>query len=250
VQRVLLPAVSHRPAGAAGKGGADLGREMAIVLVSGGLDSCVATAFAAQTHELALLHCTYGQRTAEREMRAFEAVARHFGAREKMVVDVSYLGRMGGSSLTDDSMEIESGESDPAEIPSTYVPFRNSHFLCAAVSWAEVLGVSKIFIGAVESDSAGYPDCRKSYYEAFNLLVRQGTRSGDITIVAPLVEMGKKEIVKTGLTLNAPFHLTWSCYAKSDLACGECESCILRLKGFSEAGVADPIPYAGDKPGP
>ncbi len=220
-----------------------MGLERAIVLVSGGLDSCVATAVAARDHEPALLHCTYGQRTAEREKEAFEAIACHYGVQVKMVADLSCLGELGGSSLTDESMSIERGESVQGEIPSTYVPFRNTLFLSIAVSWAEVLDVKKIFIGAVESDSTGYPDCRKRYFEAFDRVVELGTRSADIRIVAPLVEIQKSEIVRMGIELKAPLQLTWSCYDRTDLACGRCESCVLRLKGFREAGFTDPISY-------
>ncbi len=220
-----------------------MSREMAVVLVSGGLDSCVTAAIASKNYRPAFLHCTYGQRTAEREVEAFEAICRYYGVERDLIVDLSYLGGMGGSSLTDTSIEVDEGQSPPGEIPSTYVPFRNSNFLCAAVSWAEVLGARRIFIGAVESDSTGYPDCRKGYYDAFNRLVRHGTRTGDITIVAPLIDKGKAEIVRLGLELKAPLHLTWSCYVRSDRACGRCESCILRIKGFHDAGSEDLIPY-------
>ncbi len=220
-----------------------MNRETAIVLVSGGLDSCVAAAIASLEFDLALLHCSYGQRTAGRERKSFEAICMHYRAKAKRVVDLSCIGEMGGSSLTDSSLEVEKGRSGAGKIPSTYVPFRNSHLLCAAVSWAEVLGIGKIFIGAVESDSSGYPDCRRDYFEAFNRLVKLGTRSGSITVVTPLIGMSKAEIVRTGRELNAPLHLTWSCYLRSDEACGECESCLLRLEGFREAGVRDPIPY-------
>ena len=224
-----------------------LGRERAIVLVSGGLDSCVAAAIASRNHDLAVLHCTYGQRTAEREKEAFEAISRHYGVEEKMVADLSFLGKLGGSSLTDETISVEMGKSSPGEIPSTYVPFRNTLFLSVAVSWAEVLEIKKVYIGAVESDSSGYPDCRKRYYKAFNQLARLGTKSADIGVVAPLVEKHKSDVVKIGVDLKAPLHLTWSCYVRSDIACGRCESCVLRLRGFHEAGVADPIPYVGTR---
>jgi 7-cyano-7-deazaguanine synthase len=160
-----------------------------------------------------------------------------------MVADLSCLGKLGGSSLTDESMSIERGESIQGEIPSTYVPFRNTLFLSIAVSWAEVLDVKKVFIGAVESDSTGYPDCRKRYFEAFGRVVKLGTRSADIRIFTPLVDIQKSEIVRIGIELKAPLQLTWSCYDRTDFACGECESCVLRLKGFREAGFTDPISY-------
>jgi 7-cyano-7-deazaguanine synthase len=211
------------------------------------MDSCVVTAIAARDHDLALLHCTYGQRTAGREREAFEAISRYYGVTTKMVADLSFLGRIGGSSLTDAGIPVENGESRPGEIPSTYVPFRNTLFLSVAVSWAEVLSIRKAFIGAVESDSPGYPDCRNLYFEAFNEVARLGTESGNISVLTPLVEKRKSEIIEIGLELEAPLHLTWSCYVRSDVACGRCESCTLRLKGFRDAGIEDPIPYAGEQ---
>jgi len=223
-----------------------LPREQAIVLVSGGMDSCVAAAIAACHHDLAFLHCTYGQRTARKEREAFEAIARHYGVERKMVADLPFLGQIGGSSLTDPAKDVEEGLSEPGVIPSTYVPFRNSLILSVAVAWAEATGVEKIFIGAVESDSSGYPDCRKAYYEAFNRLAKLGTRSGRVAVIAPLVEMDKCEIVRKGLELEAPLHLTWSCYVRNDVACGACESCLLRRGGFRNAGAVDAIPYLGD----
>lgn len=219
-------------------------REPAIVLVSGGLDSCVTAAIAAREHDVSLLHCTYGQRTASRERTAFEAIARHLRARETRIVDLSHLGRLGGSSLTDPARAVETGVSEPGVVPSTYVPFRNTHLLSVAVSWAEAAGIGKIYIGVVESDSAGYPDCRAVYYEAFNRLIRVGTRGGDIEVVTPLIDRGKAEIVRLGRELGAPLHLTWSCYVREDVACGRCESCTGRRRGFAEAGVEDPIPTA------
>jgi 7-cyano-7-deazaguanine synthase len=130
-----------------------------------------------------------------------------------------------------------------AEVPVTYVPFRNAHFLSAAVSWAEVLGARTVFIGAVEQDSSGYPDCRPAYYEAFNELIRQGTKEGDIRVETPLIRLRKSEIVRLGVELGAPFHVSWSCYSGETEACGVCESCVLRLRAFREAGAVDPIPY-------
>ncbi len=220
-----------------------LDRKRAIVLISGGLDSCVTAAIADRDHDLALLHCTYGQRTAGREQEAFEAISRHYDVSTAMLADLSDLGGFGGSSLTDETMPVEKGKSKPGVIPSTYVPFRNSLFLSVAVSWAEALGIGEIFIGAVESDSAGYPDCRKTYFEAFNRLIRVGTKADDIEVVTPLIDKRKSEIVRIGVELEAPIHLTWSCYQRSDVACGECESCVLRLRAFQEAGIEDPIPY-------
>jgi 7-cyano-7-deazaguanine synthase len=209
------------------------------------MDSCVTAAIARQHYDIAVLHASYGQRTETRELRAFHALADHFGAAKRLVVRLDYFTAIGGSSLTDRTMSIRDADLGSREIPNTYVPFRNAHFLSIATSWAEVIGATKIFIGAVWEDSSGYPDCRPEYYEAFNRLIREGTRpSTDITIETPLIYRSKSEIVKLGAGLNAPFHLTWSCYRDSDQACGSCDSCALRLRAFREAGIEDPIPYA------
>ena len=219
-----------------------MARELAIALLSGGMDSCVAAAVAAKKHELALLHVGYGQRTQERELRAFEEIADHFGADRRLIADISYLADIGGSSLTDPGIDVESADPGREGIPTSYVPFRNTHFLAIAVSWAEVIGAGRIFIGAVEPDSSGYPDCRREYYTAFNELVRVGTKpETEIEVVAPLIKMKKFEIIELGAKLGAPLHLTWSCYKNNDTPCGECDSCALREKGFREAGIADPI---------
>jgi len=219
----------------------------AVVLLSGGMDSCVTAAIANQTHRLALLHASYGQRTERRERRAFEAIADFYGVRERLVVRFDAFAQIGGSALTDEGIAVpESGEalSPHAGIPVTYVPFRNAHFLSAAVSWAEVIGASAIYIGAVEEDSSGYPDCRPEYYRAFQAVIREGTRpETHIDIVTPVIAMRKSEIVRRGVDLGAPLHLTWSCYQFDDEACGACDSCRLRLQAFAEAGVRDPIAY-------
>jgi 7-cyano-7-deazaguanine synthase len=219
----------------------------AVVLLSGGMDSCVTAAIANQTHRLALLHASYGQRTEQRERRSFDAVADFYRATERLVIRLDSLARMGGSALTDHSIAVpESGAAlaPDAGIPITYVPFRNAHFLSAAVSWAEVIGATAIFIGAVAEDSSGYPDCRPEYYRAFAALVREGTRpETDIKIVTPVIAMRKSEIVRRGIELGAPLEFTWSCYQFEDEACGTCDSCRLRLQAFAEAGVRDPIAY-------
>ncbi|MEQ8191748.1 MAG: 7-cyano-7-deazaguanine synthase QueC [Candidatus Eremiobacterota bacterium] len=217
--------------------------KLAIALVSGGMDSSVTAAIAGEDYELALLHVNYGQKTELRELKAFHDIADFYDVEKRLIVNIDYLKHIGGSSLTDDTMEIStSGLSD--EIPSSYVPFRNTHIIAMAVSWAEVIGAEKIFIGAVEEDSSGYPDCTKSYYEAYNKLIEVGTKpSTHIEIITPVIDMKKSEIVKKGMALGAPLHLTWSCYGNSELACGECDSCLLRLRGFREAGVEDPIGY-------
>jgi 7-cyano-7-deazaguanine synthase len=224
--------------------GAAGGRPRAVVLVSGGMDSCVAAAIARETDDVAFLHAGYGQRTEARERRAFEAIARHYGVRDTLLARLDHLKAIGGSALTDDRMDAIDARRPGSDIPDTYVPFRNTHLLAIAVSWAEVLGARRVYIGAVQEDGSGYPDCREEYYDAFNRLVRAGTRpETSITVAAPLLHLGKAEIVRTGVRLGAPFHLTWSCYVGTEVACGRCESCLLRLKGFRDAGVADPLPY-------
>ena len=217
---------------------------LAVVLMSGGLDSCVTAAIASGDYGIAALHASYGQRTERRELQSFQALADHFGAK-RLAVKLDYFSAIGGSSLTDTRMSIRDADLTSREIPNTYVPFRNAHFLSIATSWAEVLGASKIFIGAVWEDSSGYPDCRPEYYEAMNHVIRAGTRpSSDISIETPLIYLSKREIVQKGVQLGAPFHLTWSCYRDSDTACGVCDSCALRLRAFGEAGIEDPIAYA------
>ncbi len=216
----------------------------AVVLVSGGLDSCVAAAVAAQDFpELAFLHASYGQRTQERERRAFEDIARHYGVTRQLVVEVPFFAQIGGSALTDASREIPEGPPGPG-IPSTYVPFRNTHLIAMAVSWAEVIGAKAVFVGANELDSSGYPDCRRSYLEVYQRLIDEGTRpESAIRLMAPLIELDKAGIVRLGKRLGAPFELTWSCYQASEKACGRCESCVLRRRGFAAAGASDPLPY-------
>ena len=219
----------------------------AVVLLSGGMDSCVTAAIANESHELALLHASYGQRTERRERRAFEEIADFYGADERLLIRLDSLAQMGGSALTDPDIEVpDSGESlkRASGMPVTYVPFRNAHFLSAAVSWAEVIGANAIFIGAVAEDSSGYPDCRPEYYRAFGELIRQGTKPETrIEIVTPVIAMRKSEIVRRGTELGAPLNLTWSCYQFEDEACGTCDSCRLRLEAFAEAGASDPIAY-------
>jgi 7-cyano-7-deazaguanine synthase len=219
-------------------------RSRAVVLLSGGMDSCVCAALAARDHEAAAVHVSYGQRTETREREAFFAICERLGIADRLVVRNPALRAIGGSALTDPKIAVP--ESDPIgrEIPVTYVPFRNAHFLAVAVSWAEVLRAGKVYIGAVEQDSSGYPDCRPAYYEAFNRVVKAGTREGTIAIETPLIRLRKHEIVSLGLELGAPFDLTWSCYSREDQACGVCDSCRLRRRAFEQAGVRDPIPYA------
>jgi 7-cyano-7-deazaguanine synthase len=218
-------------------------RSRAIVLLSGGMDSCVCAALAARDHDAAALHVSYGQRTERRELRSFVAICDRLGIKDRLVVRNEALRAIGGSALTDRQIAVPESHAIGQDIPITYVPFRNAHFLSVAVSWAEVLRGQNIYIGAVEQDSSGYPDCRPAYYAAFNEVIRQGTREGGIEIVTPLIALRKHEIVRLGLELGAPFDLTWSCYSREDRACGVCDSCVLRLRAFREAGAVDPIPY-------
>ena len=218
-------------------------RKRAVVLLSGGMDSCVCAALAARDFDTAALHVSYGQRTEERERKAFLGICERLGIRERLVVRNEALRVIGGSALTDTNIAVPESHAMGREIPVTYVPFRNAHFLSAAVSWAEVLGAAKIYIGAVEQDSSGYPDCRPAYYQAFNQVIRAGTKEGTIEVVTPVIALRKHEIVRLGLELGAPFDLTWSCYSREDRACGVCDSCVLRLRAFQEAGARDPISY-------
>ena len=220
--------------------------QLAVCLVSGGMDSCVTAAIAREENdELAFLHVGYGQRTEKREREAFEAVADYFQVALRLVISFEHLKLIGGSSLTDDRVPVTAPDLTTTAIPSSYVPFRNAHLLAAAVSWGEVLNASAIYIGAVAEDSSGYPDCRPEFYDAFQTAVDVGTKPETrITIRTPVIAMRKSEIVRRGLELGAPLHLTWSCYRESDRACGNCDSCALRLRAFREAGVTDPIPYS------
>jgi 7-cyano-7-deazaguanine synthase len=219
-------------------------RELAIVLVSGGMDSCVSAAIASKNYKLAFLHLNYGQRTERRELKAFHDIADFYNVRQRLIVNVEHLMQIGGSSLIDKFVRLPKANLHRKKIPSTYVPFRNGHILSIAVSWGEVIGAKKIFIGAVEEDSSGYPDCRQEFYKAFNKVIRFGTRQQtQLEIITPIIAMKKSDIVKKGIQLGAPFERTWSCYQREDSACGICDSCALRLRGFQLAGIDDPIPY-------
>jgi 7-cyano-7-deazaguanine synthase len=221
-------------------------RSLAICLVSGGMDSCVTAAIAREENdELAFLHVTYGQRTAERERRAFDELADYYGVGRRLVVELEHLANIGGSSLTDRTIPVSEANLTAREIPTSYVPFRNAHLLAAATSWAEVIGAHIVYIGAVAEDSSGYPDCRPEFYEAFQRAIDVGTKpSTHVEIATPVIHMRKSEIVRRGLELRAPLHLTWSCYQSQESACGRCDSCALRLRAFAEAGHTDPIVYA------
>jgi len=226
----------------------DDGPQLAICLVSGGMDSCVTAAIAnKENDEIAFLHVSYGQRTEKREREAFEALADHFDVKSRLVISLEHLAKIGGSSLTDARIPVTTANLSAPGIPSSYVPFRNAHLLSAAVSWGEVINASAIYIGAVAEDSSGYPDCRPEFYDAFQNVLDTGTKPETrITIQTPVIAMRKSEIVRKGIELRAPLHLTWSCYKESELACGNCDSCALRLRAFREAGARDPIPYMLD----
>jgi 7-cyano-7-deazaguanine synthase len=208
------------------------------------MDSCVCAALAARNFNTAAAHVSYGQRTEARERRAFLDICDRLGIRDRLVVRNDALQAIGGSALTDPGIAVPESSTIGDEIPVTYVPFRNAHFLSVAVSWAEVLGAEKVYIGAVEQDSSGYPDCRPAYYRAFNDVVKAGTKDGRIDVVTPLIGLRKSEIVRLGLELGAPFDLTWSCYSRDDRACGVCDSCVLRFRAFQDAGVMDPVRYS------
>ena len=218
----------------------------AIVLVSGGMDSCGTAAIADRENDgLALLHISYGQRTERRERQAFNDIADHYGVEERLDVSIEYLAKIGGSSLTDRNIAVSDADLSSKEIPTSYVPFRNANMLSIATSWAEVIGAASIYIGAVAEDSSGYPDCRPEFYEAFQQTINAGTKPGThIEIRTPIIHLSKAEIVRKGIELDGPLHLTWSCYRSETLACGTCDSCALRLRGFEQAGVKDPIAYS------
>lgn len=220
-------------------------KSLAIVLVSGGMDSCVTAAIArAENEKLAFLHISYGQRTEKRERKAFNDIADFYNVEKRFDVSIEYLAKIGGSSLTDETIEVTEADLESKEIPTSYVPFRNANMLAIATSWAEVLKANSIYIGAVAEDSSGYPDCRPEFYEAFEKTIEVGTKPDtNIKIKTPIIHLTKAEIVKKGLELNAPLHLSWSCYRSEDLACGTCDSCALRLRGFKNAGEIDPIAY-------
>lgn len=220
------------------------GKPKGVVLASGGMDSLVLAAFATRESDIALLHVNYGQLTERKELACFNAIADHLNVKERLVADIGYLKTIGGSALTDPSIAVPLAGPRPAGVPATYVPFRNAHFLCIAVSWAEVMGARSVYIGAVTADSSGYPDCRPGFYDAMNEAIRRGTKEeSGIVVRAPFVRLKKKDLVLMGKSLGVPFEHSWSCYRNGEKACGSCDSCALRLQAFAEAGIPDPIPY-------
>ncbi|MCH7819708.1 MAG: 7-cyano-7-deazaguanine synthase QueC [Candidatus Marinimicrobia bacterium] len=219
-------------------------KSLAVVAVSGGLDSAVATAIAAEKHELALMHISYGNKTQKRELEAFHAIADFYNLDKRFVADIDHLRKIGSSSLTDRNIPVEDYDPNIQGIPPTYVPFRNANILSIAVSWGEAIGAGLIYVGMMEEDSAGYPDCTEDFINAFNNMIKVGTRpETNIELIAPLIHMTKGEVIKNGLELGAPLELTWSCYRNEEKACGKCESCVLRLRGYKELGIEDPIKY-------
>lgn len=221
-------------------------KKIAVVLLSGGMDSAVVAAIVrSQGWELAAMHLNYGQRTETREKKCFEQLCEHYGIERRLTTDVGYLTQIGGSSLTDKGIDVPAPNLESKDIPNSYVPFRNGNILCIAASWAETIGAEAIAIGAMEQDSSGYPDCRKIFFEAMERAIDLGTKPETrIKILTPIIDMTKRDIVEIGLELGVPFEKTWSCYKSDDIACGGCESCALRLRGFAGAGARDPIKYA------
>ena len=222
----------------------NVGKNIAVAAVSGGLDSCVTAAIAEQDYKLAFAHFNYGQRTEKRELKAFNDIGNYYNVEKRLVIDFTHFAKIGGSSLTDENIHVSKADLVSKKIPTSYVPFRNANILSACVSWAEVIKAEAIFIGAVYEDSSGYPDCKPEYFAAFERMADLGTKpETKIKIITPVIHFSKEEIVKNGIEFNAPLHLTWSCYKNEDAACGVCDSCALRLRGFQKAGVEDPIEY-------
>jgi len=222
----------------------------AVVLVSGGMDSATA-AFEAKHrgYDLYFLHTTYGQQTADKESECAQQLADYMDVADFLHIETDHLARIGASSLTDDSIDIEEEDLDSDEIPSSYVPFRNANLLSMATSYAEANDCSSIFIGAHSEDYSGYPDCRPEFFNAFQQVIEVGTKpETSIELVAPFVDWSKTGITERGLNLDVPYELTWSCYREEAPACGTCDACAYRLKAFQEAGVKDPIEYA-ERPG-
>ncbi len=222
-----------------------MNEKLAIVAVSGGLDSCVTTAIANKNYDLALVHINYGQKTESKELQSFHKIADHYKVTKKLVIDFTHFQKIGGSSLTDKSIQVSKADLNNKQVPTSYVPFRNANILSACVSWAEIIGANKVFIGAVFEDSSGYPDCRPGFFKSFEQTINLGTKpETNITVETPIIHLSKKEIIKLGLELKAPLELTWSCYSNEEEACGVCDSCALRLRGFQSLNVVDPIPYS------
>jgi len=216
----------------------------AVCIISGGMDSALSAKIAQEEgYEIIALHFNYGQRTETKELACFRKITDAMNISDSYEIDLPFFEQIGASALTDKSIEVPTGGLEEG-IPVTYVPFRNGIFLSIAASVAEKHGAEALFIGVVEEDSSGYPDCRESYIMQMEKAINLGTKDEThIEIKMPLVHMKKSEIVAKSLELGVPLEYTWSCYQSEDEACGVCDSCRLRLKGFEEAGVKDPISY-------
>ncbi len=220
-------------------------KKRCVCIISGGMDSTLASYMMKNKgYEIIGVHFNYAQRTEQRELKAFNDICDALGVACRYVLDTEFFSKLGASALTDTSIEVPISGVEEG-IPVTYVPFRNGIFLSMAVAIAEKEGAEAIAIGVVEEDSSGYPDCRESFIEAFEKAANLGTKPRtDISIQMPLVHLKKSEIVQKAMELDVPLELTWSCYKNEDVACGVCDSCRLRLNGFKQAGIKDPLPYA------
>jgi len=216
----------------------------AVCIISGGMDSALSAKIAQEEgYEIIALHFNYGQRTQQKELECFRQIAANVKASEMYEIDLPFFEQIGASALTDKSIEVPTDGLEEG-VPVTYVPFRNGIFLSIAASVAEKHAADALFIGVVEEDSSGYPDCRASYIEQMQKAINLGTKEETrLTIKMPLVAMKKSEIVQKSLNLNVPLESTWSCYKEEEKACGVCDSCRLRLRGFAHAGAKDPIAY-------
>lgn len=215
--------------------------DKAVVLLSGGMDSATTLAIAIRRHQIIALHFNYHQRTEKKELWCFKKLCEFYKVEKQMIFDMDFLKVIGGSTLIEGCGSIPKPSFKRGKIPSTYVPFRNGIMLSIATAVADRYGARYIYIGAVEADSSGYPDCRQKFIRSFEKAVEGGTKSGNIKIIAPLITMSKEKIVKIGIKLGVPYEYTWSCYKSNEIPCQECESCILRAKGFEGAGLRDPI---------
>jgi len=218
--------------------------KQAVCIISGGMDSALSAKIAqTEGYEIIALHFNYGQRTESKELECFRKISSALNARESYEIDLPFFEQIGASALTDMDIDVPIGGLE-AGVPVTYVPFRNGIFLSIATAIAEKHGAQALFIGVVEEDSSGYPDCRESYIEQMQKAINLGTKDETVLeIKMPLVALKKSQIVQKALELDVPLKDTWSCYKSEDMACGVCDSCRLRLKGFKEAGATDPIPY-------